>query len=250
MIFYFTGTGNSLFAAKRLMAQGEELVNIADAIREEKYEYEVGQEENVGFVFPVYFYTVPDIIKEFVAKLELRNAKYVYAIITCGGGISQAGSVLKKMFAERNVKLNYVKDLLMPDNSMLFYQIPPVKKGQERLQNAEAKLKRIKDDVDKQVDCQIGNATFISNLVGLGYKMSNKTAKFYAEDSCIGCGLCAKNCPQDVIVMREGKPSWVKPTCQKCSACICRCPVQAIQYGKDTVKRNRYVNPEMDGEED
>ena len=41
MIFYFTGTGNSLFAAKRALTDGEELINIADAIKNDKYEYSV-----------------------------------------------------------------------------------------------------------------------------------------------------------------------------------------------------------------
>lgn len=33
MVFYFTGTGNSLFAAKRLLFEGEKLINIADAMK-------------------------------------------------------------------------------------------------------------------------------------------------------------------------------------------------------------------------
>ena len=50
MIFYFTGTGNSLFAAKRLLNAEESLINIADAIKNNQYEYNIADEENVGFV--------------------------------------------------------------------------------------------------------------------------------------------------------------------------------------------------------
>ena len=32
MIFYFTGTGNSLFAAKALADEGEEIISIIDAL--------------------------------------------------------------------------------------------------------------------------------------------------------------------------------------------------------------------------
>lgn len=244
MIFYFTGTGNSLWAAKRLATEGEELINIADAIRENNYEYKVSSGENVGLVFPVYFYTVPSIIKDFVAKLKLEGAEYVYAVITCGGGISQADAVLKKLLAERSIKLNYAKALLMPDNSMLFYQIPPVSESGKRLDDAGKQLVDIKKIIDRRFNKSIGDSTVLSDMVGLGYKMCNKTAKFYADENCVGCGMCAKNCPQDVIEMKEGKPQWVKETCSKCSACINRCPKQAIQYGKATKKRNRYVNPE------
>lgn len=245
MIFYFTGTGNSLFAAKRLLADGEELINIADAVNNNQYKYAVNSGENVGFVFPVYFYTVPKIVNEFVSRLEIDGIKYTYAVITCGGGISQAGTVLKKALSKRNIELNLVTPLLMPDNSMLFYQIPPMEESYGRLNAAEKELTKIKEIINNRTEVKIGTNTFVSDLIGVGYNLCDKTAKFYAEDSCIGCGLCAKNCPQNAIVMNDGKPQWVKSQCQKCSACINRCPKQAIQYGKVTKKRNRYVNPEI-----
>lgn len=244
MIFYFTGTGNSLFAAKRLLSDSEKLINIADAIKSGHYEFSAAG-ENVGFVFPVYFYTVPDIVRDFISKLKLTGADYVYAVITCGGSISQAGSVLKKELAKRNIKLNFVTPLLMPDNSMLFYQIPAKEEGTQRLKDAEEKITEIKKMIQNRAEMNIGSGTILSDLIGLGYKLCNKTEKFYAEDSCISCGLCEKNCPQSVIVLKDGKPQWTKPECTKCSACISRCPVQAIQYGKATKKRNRYVNPEL-----
>lgn len=245
MIFYFTGTGNSLFAARRVLAEDEKLINIADAIRNEQYEYTVSHGENVGVVFPVYFYTVPDIVLNFISRLKLKDAEYVYAIITCGGGICQAGGVLKNALSKRNIRLSWVTSLLMPDNSMLFYQIPPSDACHERLETAEHRLVQIKEIVRKRTQTNISSITAISDLVGLGYKLCSSTANFYAEDSCIGCGLCAAHCPQNVIVMNDGKPHWTKSRCQKCSACINRCPKQAIQYGKITKKRNRYVNPEM-----
>lgn len=37
MIFYFTGTGNSLYAAKKLLVDGERLINIAEAIKNIEY---------------------------------------------------------------------------------------------------------------------------------------------------------------------------------------------------------------------
>ena len=42
MIFYFTGTGNSLMAAKAVARSGEELINMADARKQGncKYEYD------------------------------------------------------------------------------------------------------------------------------------------------------------------------------------------------------------------
>lgn len=243
MIFYFSGTGNSKYVAKKLWQEDERFINIADAINKNEFEYEVENGERVGFVFPVYFYTLPTIVRDFVQKLTLNNANYVYGVITCGGGIGQSGSVLKKELKARGIELNYIHDVLMPDNSMLFYQIPDVSKAGERISNAKSIIHEIQQDIEARKTIKIGNSTVISSLLGVGYKACNKTAKFYADDSCIGCGLCAKNCPQQVIQMQDGKPHWNKESCCKCSACINRCPVQAIQYGKHTKKRNRYVNP-------
>ena len=42
--------------------------------------------------------------------------------------------------------------------------------------------------------------------------------------------------------MYEGKPMWSQH-CTKCMACICRCPQEAIQYGKRTKNKGRYYNP-------
>ena len=69
------------------------------------------------------------------------------------------------------------------------------------------------------------------------------TRKFRAEATCIHCGKCAANCPSGAISMVDGRPVWTKSKCLKCCACINRCPVSAIQYGRKTVKRGRYVNP-------
>ena len=120
MIFYFSGTGNSLFAAKRMLADDEKLINIADAIKDNRYEYKIQTGENVGFIFPVYFYTVPTIVSEFISKLQLEGAEYVYAIITCGGSICQAGAVLKKLLEKQNIDLKFVSSLPILISALLF----------------------------------------------------------------------------------------------------------------------------------
>lgn len=245
MIFYFTGTGNSKFLAKELLEEGERIISMAEANQKGEFQYQVENGEKVGFVFPTYFYTVPFFVSDFVKKLQLTNVDYIYAVISCGGNIGQSDAVLKKVIEQKGWKLHYAESLVMPDNSMLFYQIPKQEENEKKLDQASDKIRSIKDNIAARKECKIGDHTWQSSIVSFAYKKWMKTKKFYVEDQCISCGLCERNCPENVIRLIDQKPVWEKESCCKCSGCINRCPVQAIQYGKVTKKRNRYSNPRV-----
>ena len=69
MIFYFTGTGNSLMAAKAVAEENEQLIDIAKARKGGKYSFGIKDGERIGFVFPVYCYTLNDVVLDFVRRL-------------------------------------------------------------------------------------------------------------------------------------------------------------------------------------
>ena len=243
MIFYFTGTGKSLYAAKALANADEEVVSIIDAMRSKSFHYVLKENEPLGFVFPVYFYTVSDPVLDFIRNLDVENAGFVYAVIVCGGNIGPAGGFLKDELKKRGLNLQRVDALLVPDGALIFYDIDPPEKMQEKLEHASTELISIKSAVNSCTPNRItGNAAL--GRVGLaGYHACMSTKKFYADDKCVHCGKCADFCPAEAIMMVDGRPKWVKDKCLKCCGCINRCPVSAIQYGKRTVSRGRYVNP-------
>ena len=77
MIFYFTGTGNSLYAAKQI---GGELISIPQVIHRKEQSWRA---EEIGIVCPVYGHEMPAIVKGFLKKAEFQT-EYFFLILTYG----------------------------------------------------------------------------------------------------------------------------------------------------------------------
>ncbi len=48
------------------------------------------------------------------------------------------------------------------------------------------------------------------------------------KDLCLGCGLCAKNCPQQAILVLAGHAEIEQSRCNQCRLCVGICPRRAI----------------------
>jgi NAD-dependent dihydropyrimidine dehydrogenase PreA subunit/flavodoxin len=256
LIFYLSGTGNSLYAARTLAEQTEEeLISIADLMNgpKECFEYLLKQNERIGFVFPVYAWAPPEIIFRFIKRLRLSNfqSNYVFTVITCGGALGDAMKVMKEELVKNSLKLNNSFSLVMPNNYMILGNVDLGEQVEKKLEAADIKLKQISSAVLERKDGmfipkgRIMPWLLTSVINPMFSKNAINTKKFYAEDNCNGCGLCERVCNCNTIKF-DGKPTWGKD-CIQCLACINLCPVTAIQYGKGTAKKGRYKNPRIYG---
>ena len=252
MIYYFSGTGNSYAAAKTLAkGLGEDLMDIAIAVREGKYEHTLEAGERLGFVFPVYAWAPPKIVTEFVKNLELYYSgdPYIFAVCTCGSSAGKTMDLFEKALEENGLVLDSGFSVVMPDNCITLFEVDSDEEVSEKFETAEKTLNHIIRAI------KLGWSDFFrvkrGKFSGVLTKVVNplfamgamKTKPFYVTDECISCGLCEKICTSGCIELTAGRPVWIEDTCNMCLACINRCPAKAIQYGKKTVKRGRYVHP-------
>ena len=81
MIFYFSGTGNTKWAASKLAsATHEDLISIAPYMRADDSSHTLAEpfilkeNERLGFVFPVHGWRVPKLVREFIGRMKVQRA--------------------------------------------------------------------------------------------------------------------------------------------------------------------------------
>lgn len=247
MIYYFTGTGNSMAAADFFaLRMGEERRDMAEALKKKEYSCCIGENETLGLVFPVYYWGLPTVVVNFLSRLRLSGrTPYIWAVITCGSGIGAADRQLKAVAGRSGLYINAVFSLVMPDNFVPMFHAPEEEKVQEILKKADVRMEEILTSLQKR---EVGEESGMKDLMLSAsmqtlYRNGRKTEKFRVDSSCVGCGLCGQICPVNAIRIEDGRPVWKKEQCALCMGCLNRCPAQAIQYGKRSAKNGRYVHP-------
>ena len=251
MIFYFTGTGNSYAVAERIAEmQGESLYSMAKEMDRSAgpLSYELQDRELLGFVYPVYAWAPPEIVLDFVFRMQITGGKpYVFSVGTCGDEEGKSTAILNKQLRRKGIALDSGFSVRMPNNYIVGADVDSKAVEQEKIRIAELKCREIDAVLSAR---QSGVFHLIPGRIP-GFKSSiasplfnrfgRNTKYFSVTEDCNGCGLCEEICPVHSIKV-NGKPVWRK-ACTQCLGCLHRCPVGAIQLGKSSHKKGRYVHP-------
>lgn len=263
MIFYFSATGNSLYAAKKIGEYNQEtLINIAAVMnrKEGKFEYTLRDDEVIGFVFPLFAWSAPEMIFDFLAKAKFNNYKnnYLFILATYGQNVGRFDKFLAKALEDKGMKLNGAFALNMPNNYIMIWdrdrQNQCLEAAEKTLVMISETIKQRKDAVEIRtylngLEVEPGRVEEFAPVMNARFNQTLKDAsEFYVTEACNGCGLCAKVCNGQTIRLADGKPNWGN-NCTKCLACLHLCPERAIQFGKITETTGRYKNPHISLEE-
>ena len=244
MVLYFTGTGNSRYIAQRIAkALGDELLSMNDRIKTGDHS-SVETDKRLVIVTPTYAWRIPRIVRDWLVKTSFPNAKQAWFVMTCSSEIGNAAGYNQALCREKQLTYMGTAQIVMPENYIAMFNAPQAEEARQIVARAEP-------DIDRAISAIAANQAFpqprnnlydrfMSGPVNpIFYSFFVKANAFAASDACTGCGQCAKLCPTNNITIQNGEPVW-GGDCTHCMACICRCPVEAIEYGKKSLGKPRY----------
>ena len=244
MIFYFSGTGNTKWAASKLAsATREDLISIAPYMRADDSSHNLAEpfilkeNERLGFVFPVHGWRVPKLVREFISKMKilrepsdasvgnkaktddcLKNPPFAYCVCTAGDSIGLTIENLNEVISQNpslqalgitEVSSSY--SLIMPESyiGLPFMDVDPKEREIRKKENAAQELAVVCEEIfDRKED--------ISRLVKgpIPWFFTKVVGGFFEN-----------------VLITDKRFHVEKDRCVKCGICANVCPVGDIKGG-------------------
>lgn len=279
IIYYFSGTGNSMSVAKQVAQKfdGMEVVKITADLCDQAPVVDV---DILGIVYPIYAFGPPLIVSNFLQKFTVKRADYLFAIAASGDAPGNAMKRFEALCIDKGLSLDSAFVIEMPGNYIIEEDPPTAEKAKRLVEEAAvtlgdiiARIGRrekvpvpiIPDPPDpyfveakelmldsasryREVADQVGQAAIgeTQNRYDIFTLMCNQLDRqFQVLDECTSCGICEMVCPVDNIKMDEmDLPEWTH-NCEMCLACLSWCPEDVIHFGGQTLGRTPYRHAEF-----
>ncbi|MCU0607032.1 MAG: EFR1 family ferrodoxin [Candidatus Edwardsbacteria bacterium] len=244
-LYYFTGTGNTLLAArevqKTLIGRGRQCalhrIETSDPAA-------VDPTHVLGLGFPIAGFTTYPLVWTFIEKLPRSQGAPAFAFATMGGMAFAAMGPLGRILDSKGYHLLGATQISMPTN--LWSKRYDPDKTSKRTEQGLAHARRFANDL---ADRKARWRTFplLGRLLHplLTSKKMWSSAPDYVRidrDKCTKCALCVELCPADAIELNQ--EVVLNGKCQWCLRCVSYCPEKALYYSKDRYERYKPVRIE------
>lgn len=244
MIFYFSGTGNTKWAASKLAAATrEDLISIAPYMRADDSSHNLAEpfilkeNERLGFVFPVHGWRVPKLVREFICKMKiqrepsdasaenkakaddsLKNRPFTYCVCTAGDSIGLTIENLNEVISQNpslqalgitEVSSSY--SLIMPESyiGLPFMDVDPKEREIRKKKNAAQELAVVCEEI---FDRKEGISRLVKGPIPWFF---TKVVGGFFEN----------------VLITDKRFHVEKDRCVKCGICANVCPVGDIKGG-------------------
>lgn len=238
MIFYFTGTGNSLYVAKELDTQSISIPQVMDSVNLDF------TDDSIGIVCPIYGHEMPAMVKKFIQKAVFQT-DYLHMILTYGNRHANAVELANKVFRKAGKEAHYITTILMVDNFLPAFDMSEQIEIDKKV---ESQIAAIKTDI-QQKKHEIQKVTLKDRTIHkmyqnhVGNQPETVWTAYKVTEECVGCGICVRVCPAGCIYLENQKAVHTMENCQACMACVHACPKMAVQFTiKEVNPKARYRN--------
>jgi len=229
MTYCFSGTGNSQWVADKLQGLLQE------------------EADSFGLVFPVYAWGIPKVVTQYIQEHleEIKKAKYVWAVMTCGDDIGYADLILNQLLEER---LDAVFSVQMPNTYVCLpgFDVDPADVAKAKVQETLKRLPTIADSIgkhEKKTEVVRGSSAWLKTYVlrPLFNRFFVTDKYFHTNIHCIHCKRCVRGCPQGNITLdADDNIRWKHENCTGCLRCYHRCPCHSVHFGIFTKNKGQH----------
>lgn len=246
MIIVFSGTGNSLAAARELHKHlGGEIIRLEGEmlIAPEHTLLDVAAGEDVVWVMPVYSWGVPQAVEAFMRLVKFKGAHQAdhYLVMTCGDDIGYADNCWRRIVGRRGWTPRGSFSVAMPNTYVLMkgFDVDSPEVEADKLEDMPGRVADIADAIKRGFS---GDDVIRGDMAWLKTSVVRRYFNLFCTSPrpfgclarrCNGCGLCSKECPLGNITMADGHPQW-GVRCAMCLRCYHICPSHAVSYGNAT----------------
>ena len=230
-IYYFSGTGNSLYTASKIAEAigGAEIISVRCKTEDVSAE----NADVIGFVCPVYEWDIPGTFKEFIKQLTVNPNAYIFMVTTYIAVLGKSFETVEKLLEEKGARLNYGRAIRCVASQCIAY--PPFPPEKIMIPYMEKQIQKTGKEINEKKLRDFPKMSPLTRsrfdkVMGPYLQVENEYDKgFYTDGRCKGCGICEKVCPTRNISISDKRPQW-NHHCHGCNACVAYCPTKAIQF--------------------
>ena len=114
MILYYTGTGNSRYAAELLGHRLNDTVRDCTPFMQGGTTPRFHSVTPWVFVCPTYAWQIPHIFADFLTRCHFSGSRQAYFVMTCGGEIHNAPETNRKLCTRLGLEYMGTAEIVMP----------------------------------------------------------------------------------------------------------------------------------------
>lgn len=231
IIYYFSGTGNSLRTARILAEElgGAKLISM----RSDPASVPAAGAALVGFVCPVYEWDIPKRVKDFISRLTVEPRAYTFMVATYIFVHGRCFETVDALLREKGACLCYAKALRSVASQCIAYE--PFPPARLMVPFSERKAHEIGREITAHrrrplpAMSPLSRRLYPKMMTPFMDVQPEYDKGFYVSDACVGCGICSRVCPCGNITLSDRRPVW-NHACEGCNACVVYCPHKAVQF--------------------